>query len=165
MIRREANQVQTQTTDQCGFVGLRRRLDVLGFEALQDEVVNGIPEPRAAVNLGDGRSSNGSKRPVGRFPFFGSQRGVNSFGWRPLGSLIDPGPDHADLFGRKRVPARGHGLGWVGAGDQLDQSALGTIPRQNHRTRFAASKRILRSIQSQTLHLLLGAMAKKAAAL
>ena len=62
--RREAGQVERQSPQERGFVGLSRRLQMFLIEPRQDEAVNGRPRPGRLFHFGQLRGSHGEECPV-----------------------------------------------------------------------------------------------------
>src|SRR5436309_797776 len=82
--RRKSHKVEAQPADQRVALGLRRRRNMVGFQASENEAVDRIADPGGSPNLRRLRPPDGLKGPMPRPCWYGSRRIGD------LGSLVDP---------------------------------------------------------------------------
>ena len=144
----QAGQIKRNAPQQSGLIGFGRRLQPLGFQASENEIVDGVLGPGFVLDLGNCGAPRRIKRPVG-LPF------------RPL---IDPFAEEFDLFGRQN-PARRHWRhGPLPGTNPLIELAGRAVARHDEVVAAAIGKHILFRVEAQVplAALFLGAMAGKA---
>ncbi len=135
---REAGEVEAGAAEQRGAVGFGRGLQTFAIETREQERVDGVAHP---IRAAGGRDRGTDRRDEG--PVAGGS-GQNGAG-------VDPFGERGDLVGGERGRAHGHARQAVGAGDALDQQAVGGVTGRDD---FARA-----GIEPQAAHLLAGAVA------
>ncbi len=127
--RREAGQVEGQTANQGGAIGLRRGGEVVGLQLFQDERIDRISRPYRRPRRF--RTSDRLQRPPIRPGPFRRQR-IAVVGR----SRRDPGPQGVDLLGREFHPLRRH----LSRDDLFDQRALIRLTGSDSLSVFSADE-------------------------
>jgi len=155
---REAGEVEAESANQSDAVGFGGWFEAFFFEASEDEVIDGIEGP--VFRFAERRDVR-DFRPDGRFegPVVAFVFDFDGSAIGPIGALIDPGAEEADLVCGEALAFFGHDEIFLHARDGMDQQALGTFAGENRGAEFAALKSDLFVIETELGFLLFGSVA------
>lgn len=108
----ESDEVEVETADECVFIGGGGGCEVVAFEFMEDEVVDGVLGPVLVIDFWDGGWFGGDEGPVCGLCLVG---GVGVFG--PGGAGLDPLFNEVGLFFGEWVAFGGHTEFFVVGGD------------------------------------------------